>query len=399
MTAPGAPPRARRPGSPASLREANQRRVLDVLRVDRTETIAPDLVSQAQIARRTGLAPATVSNIVRDLAAAGVVDTIEGSGRRGSTVQISRRAGVVLGIDVGHTHVAVAVSDLAGVLLAKTSTAIKATSSVADTLTLIERTATALLTEQGLSMTTVRCVGLGLPAPVNSAGEVVASAIMPPWLDMAAPSAVRERLGRPTVVDNDANLGALAEHRRGAGIGHEDMVYVKVSSGVGAGLVVRGEIYRGADGTAGEIGHMSLDERGPLCRCGSRGCLEEYASTGVVTSMVAAQLPHADVAMVLQAAADGHGPALRVLEDVGLHLGKGLAALANLTNPSVIVVGGEMSSAGDLFLEPVRTGLRRHALASVASGTEVLPSQLGADAPVIGALLHALDNTDLLAEV
>ena len=380
------------PGSTASLRAANQRRVVRALQQLREGTT----LTQAEIARSTHLAPATVSNIVRDLTAAGMVETVLGSGRRGTAVRISRRAGLVAGIDFGHRHVRVAVGDLTGEVLGGDREAIAQDHGYADGL---ERTASLLdrvLKKLAASRDDLLNIGLGLPAPITNENVVLSSAILPGWVGVNARTEVEARIGRPAHIENDANLGALAEHRHGAGVGHTDMVYVKVSSGVGAGMILRGELFRGANGTAGEIGHLTIDEQGPFCRCGSRGCLEAYASVGMAQTALGVQMPGADIEEIVAAAKSGNVSALRMFEDAGLHLGWGLAMLANLINPSAIVVGGDMSRAGDLLLDAIHIGMRRHALASVSSGTLVTRAALGDRASVMGALLLALDRTELV---
>jgi predicted NBD/HSP70 family sugar kinase len=380
------------PGSTASLRAANQRRVLGLL-----QSRAGHLeVSQAEIARSTRLAPATVSNIVRDLAAAGLVETTTGRGRRGTTVRVARSAGLVAGVDIGHRHARVAVGDLTGQVLAQRREPLASDHTHAEGLDLVSRLLAEVLAEVGAGHSDVLTVGLGLPAPINADDVVMSSAILPGWVGLNAQQEATCRLGLPTHIENDANLGAIAEHHRGAGMGHPNMAFVKVSSGVGAGLIIGGEPFRGAFGTAGEIGHLTLDEQGPLCRCGSRGCLEAYASVGSAESLIAHQSREADVEDVLAAALAGNVAALRILEDAGLHLGWGLAMLANLINPSVIVVGGDMARAGDLLLDPVRVGLRRHSLPAVAARTTVTLAALGDQASVIGALLLALERTELI---
>jgi predicted NBD/HSP70 family sugar kinase len=170
---------------------------------------------------------------------------------------------------------------------------------------------------------------------------------------------------------------------------------VKISSGVGAGIVVNDELFHGSDGTAGEVGHLTLDDQGPMCRCGSRGCLEAYVSTGAVSAMLAGQLPDARIDEIVEAARKGNVAALRAIEDAGLHLGWGLASVVNLLNPGLVVVGGEMARAGDLLLEATRVGLRRHALDAVAA-TPVAVSELGERASMVGAVLLAADRTQLL---
>jgi predicted NBD/HSP70 family sugar kinase len=380
------------PGSTASLRAANQRRVIRLLQ----QSPGAGPVSQADIARATQLAPATVSNIVRDLVAAGMLETTVGSGRRGTTVRVARGAGLVVGIDFGHRHVRVAIGDLSGETLAVDREALAADHPYAEGLALAGRLLDRLLADVAGTREDVVNIGLGLPTPLTEDGTVMSAAILPGWVGVNAQEAAQNAFGRPTHVDNDANLGALAEYRRGAGRGHPTMVFVKVSSGVGAGLVLDGQLFRGAHGTAGEIGHLTLDEQGPYCRCGSRGCLEAYASVGTAQAALADQLPGAGIDDFVAAAHEGNLSVMRMFEDVGLHLGWGLAMLANLVNPSCIVIGGDMSRAGELLLDSVKLGLRRHALASVSANTEVTIAALGDRSSVIGALMLAMDTTELI---
>ncbi len=377
---------------PVSGRVANQRRVLGLLQR------GTDAVSQAEIARSLQLAPATVSTIVRDLAGAGVVETTLGSGRRGTTVRVARGAGLVAGVDIGHRHLRVALGDLSGRVLASERAPLDAHHAHGEALALVDSLLSELLADAGGSRADILTVGFGIPAPISDDGLVMSSAILPGWVGINAHDVAQERLGCPVHIDNDANLGAIAEHRIGAGVGHDIMAFVKVSSGVGAGLVVDGKLFRGAGGTAGEIGHLTLDEQGPLCRCGSRGCLEAYASTSTAEALASPQLPGATFDDVIAAAASGHVAAVRILEDAGLHLGWGVAMLANLLNPSAVVVGGDMSRAGDLLLDFVRLGLRRHALPSVATHTLVVPAALGDRASVTGALFLALERTELIPD-
>ncbi len=274
------------PGSTASLRTANLQRVVGVLRAQE----AGEPVTQADIARQTGLAPATVSNIVRELAATGLLEVEPGSGRRGTTVALARSAGLVAGIDFGHSHVAVALGDMTGSLIAEERHRLNAGHPHNEGLDRAHDLLEQLLAGAGLERTAIRTIGLGLPAPMT-AGVVRSSAILPGWVGVNAPEAAGKRFGAVVHIDNDANLGALAEHRHGIARGHDSSVFVKVSSGVGAGIVLEDRLFHGNGGTAGEIGHLTLDENGPVCRCGSRGCLEAYTSTVALQSMMQLQMP------------------------------------------------------------------------------------------------------------
>lgn len=376
------------PGSTASLRSANQQRVVDVLR-------SGEQVTQADLARQTGLAPATVSSIVRDLASAGLVTTEPGSGRRGTTVSLAPSAGVVAGVDFGHSHVAVALGDLTGTLLAERRAPLDAGHPSSAGLDAAAALLEEVLADAGVELSSLRSVGMGLPAPMTG-GVVRSSAIMPGWVGVNAHDAARARFGLEVHAENDANLGALAEHRQGVARGHANSVFVKVSSGVGAGIVLEDRLFHGSGGTAGEIGHLTLDESGPVCRCGSRGCLEAYTSTGALQAMMHTQLPGAGVDEIVAAAREGNVSAVRALEDAGLHLGWALASVVNLLNPGLVVVGGDMARAGELLLESARIGLRRHALDAVAA-TPVVASELGERASLVGAVLLAAERTELTA--
>jgi predicted NBD/HSP70 family sugar kinase len=389
MTAIGSRGESHSPGSTASLRPANQRRVVDVLRDS-----AQEPVTQAELARVTGLASGTISNIVRELTAAGLIETEPGSGRRGTVVRLSRTAGLVVGIDVGHSHLSVAVADLSAQPLVEKRHRLAHDHRYEEGLELAASLLEDALAAAGHTWDEVRTVGMGLPAPISD-DVVRSSAILPGWVGINAEDVSQERFGRPVHIDNDANLGALAEHRIGAARGEDQVVYVKVSSGVGAGLIVDGKILHGARGTAGEIGHLTIDEQGPVCRCGSRGCLEAYAATGTIAEMMGAQLPDATIDDVFESARSGNVAASRLLEDAGVHLGWGLATVVNLLNPGVVVVGGDLARAGEPLLESIRMGLRRHVLA-FAAGTPVVLSELGDRASMLGAVLLAADRTDLV---
>jgi predicted NBD/HSP70 family sugar kinase len=377
---------ARSSGGP---RDANRRRVVEAL-LDYAGTP----VTHPQLSRDTGLAVGTVSTIVREFAGVGMVQTTQGAGRRGGTVSLGRGAGLVAGIDFGHSHLAVALADMNGTIIGEQRVQVDSDQDHQENLALARQLVSDLFEGHDAQRRLLRTVGMGLPAPLSS-GTVLGSAIMPGWVGVRPAELAAETFGVPVVVDNDANLGALAEHRRGAGQGHTDLVFVKISSGVGCGIVIGGQIFQGAEGMAGELGHLTLDDQGPLCRCGSRGCLEAYTSAGTALGMMSAHLPHASLDEVIEAARAGNVAARRVFEDAGLHLGWGLAAVTNLLNPGIVVVGGDMARAGDLLLESARVGLRRHVLAG-SNTTPIVASGLGDRASLLGAITVAIDHTDLL---
>jgi len=241
----------------------------------------------------------------------------------------------------------------------------------------------------------MRAVGMGLPAPISSSGVIESDSILPGWLGVNAAEAATASFGVPTLADNDANLGALAESIAGAGAGHTCMVYLKASSGVGCGLILDGKVFRGELGTAGEIGHLTMREDGPLCRCGSRGCLEAYVGADALVAQFSRQHPDSTAMELFALAAAGDIGAQRLIEDSGRYLGRASAILANLLGPTLIVVGGDMATSGEVLLDGLRDGLRRHALDAVAKKVSVTGAALGDGSSVIGGLLMALEAVEL----
>ncbi|MFD6129191.1 ROK family protein [Streptomyces diastaticus] len=375
------------PGSQSSLHRANLERVVRAVRLSGSLT-------QAEIARTTGLSAATVSNIVRELKEGGTVEVTPTSagGRRARSVSLSGDAGIVIGVDFGHTHLRVAVGNLAHQILAEEAEPLDVDASAEQGFDRAELLVGRLLDATGVDRAKVAGVGLGVPGPIDVASGMLGStSILPGWSGTQPAHALGERLGVPVAVDNDANLGALGELVWGSGRGVRDLAYIKVAGGVGAGLVIDGQIYRGPGGTAGEIGHITLDESGPVCRCGNRGCLETFTAARYVLPLL--EPTHgAGLTMekVVELAQEGDPGCRRVVADVGRHIGSGVASLCNLLNPSRVVVGGDLAEAGELVLGPIRTSVGRYAIPSAARQLEVVPGSLGGRAEVLGALALAL---------
>jgi predicted NBD/HSP70 family sugar kinase len=381
-------------GSLRSLRDANRRRVIEALG-------QRGVASRADLARATGLSRSTVSSVVADLQRAGLVSerpapegvpSEAGVGRPPVMIALDRSAGGVVGIDFGHSHVAVAVADLSHTVLAELWRDLDVDHAAADGLNTAVDLVQEALAESGVDDDRVLGVGMGLPGPIHVPGGTVGStSILPGWVGVDARAVMSERLGFPVRVENDANLGALAELVFGEGRGLSDFAYLKVSSGVGAGFVVGGRLHRGVGGTAGEIGHTQFREGGDVCRCGNRGCLETVAATGPITAAVSAGRGESvTVAGVIELADRGDALAQRVLADAGHEIGVALANLCNLLNPERVIVGGEMSAAGDVLLEPIVQSLRRHAIPTAASDVDVVAGRLGKRAEVMGALAVVL---------
>jgi predicted NBD/HSP70 family sugar kinase len=231
-------------------------------------------------------------------------------------------------------------------------------------------------------------VGLCLPGPIDRARGVVASgSILPGWHGVRAAYELGERVGLPVELDNDANLAALAETLWGGGRGCAHVVYVKVSTRIGCGLIVDGWLYRGARGIAGEIGHTVVNESGPVCYCGSRGCLETVAAGPAIAELLRLRHhEHLTLARVVALAVEGDPGCQRALGDVSAEIGIAVGNVCNLLNPERVVVGGTLSQGGELVLEPIRQAVRRATRQFTSEMTTVAPAELGDRAEVLGAL-------------
>lgn len=377
------------PGSQSSLHRANLERVVRAVRMAGSLT-------QAEIARTTGLSAATVSNIVRELKESGTVQVTPTSagGRRARAVSLSGDAGTVVGVDFGHSHLRVAVGNLAHQVLAEEAEPIDVDASAAEGFDRAEQLVHRLIATTGMSREKLIGVGLGVPGPIDvETGELGSTSILPGWSGTHPREELAARLGVPVHVDNDANLGALGEQVWGNGRGANDLAYIKIASGVGAGLVINGQIYRGPGGTAGEIGHITLDESGPVCRCGNRGCLETFTAARYVLPLLhSSHGTDLTMARVVQLAREGDPGCRRVVGDLGRHIGSGVANLCNLLNPSRVVIGGDLAEAGDVVLGPVRDSVARYAIPSAARQLTVVPGTLGGRAEVLGALALVLSE-------
>jgi predicted NBD/HSP70 family sugar kinase len=205
---------------------------------------------------------------------------------------------------------------------------------------------------------------------------------------------MQERLGVPVEIENDANLGALAELTWGAGRGCSNFAYIKAATGIGAGLVIDGRLLHGASGTAGEIGHTTLDEAGLLCYCGNRGCLETVASGPAIIGLVAnGSGDRPTLTSVIERAQGGDLRCRRAISDAGSEMGVAVAGLCNLINPERVIVGGLLSRAGELLLEPLRASLARHAVQAAAEKVEVVAAEFVERAELLGAVALALQGT------
>jgi glucokinase len=254
----------------------------------------------------------------------------------------------------------------------------------------------------------VEAIGLGIPATIDRERGLAITSVNLPIVNVPIREMISERLGLPVFIDNDANTAALAEHRFGAARGARNVVLLTIGTGIGGGLVLDGELYRGTTGAGAELGHMVIDENGPRCQgnCPNHGCVEALASgTALGRAGLIAAEAHPDSALgralaggeeitgktVTDAALAGDGIAVEVVAGIGRHLGVAFANYANIFEPDVIVIGGGVAAAGELLLSPARRELGARALEPM-NQTLVVAAELGPDAGMIGAAAMALEE-------
>lgn len=363
---------------------------------------------RAELARICGLSRTTVSTIVADLITGGVVievvgeqvaqagiDASEVDGRARGFLRANPAAGAAAGLDFTLERVWGHVTDLSGRTLASAGVTTPRDTPWQERLTAGVALLDDLLTETGLDRDDLVGVAIGVPGPIDLQTGVVGPSLPgQAWAGVNVSAEFGRHLDVPLLVDNNTRLEAVAEFTWGAGRGARDVLFLGLSTGIGAGLLVGGNLHHGgARGGGGEAGHISADPAGAPCPCGNRGCLVQYASLNAV--LKALQLN--DIDELLASASAGDPETVRVLREAGEVTGRVLANICNLINPGVIIIGGELARTGDLILEPIRATLRRSAMA-LTRDAEVVAAELdlGVRAGASGAAALVLRQTDQL---
>jgi predicted NBD/HSP70 family sugar kinase len=378
------------------LRDGHRRRVLSLLQDH-------GALTRSEIVRRSGISRATVSEVVASLLSEGFVREIEPAsgahqgkaGRPSARLTLDPSTGAAVGIDVDHDRLRVVVADLSHTVLAEADRPLDIDHDADTAMALAADLVHQVLSEAALDPDQVLGVGMGLAGPLDRAtGRPNPSSISPSWVGVDAAREMQRHIGYAVHIDNDANLGGLAESMWGAGRGVSEAAYVKVDTGVGAALILGGQLYRGSVGTAGEIGHSTIAEDGPVCRCGNRGCLERFVGAPALLESLRGSHGDLSVGEMIRLAAAGDAGCRRVIGDAGRLIGVQIANLCNLLNPTKVIIGGSLSEAGDALLDPIRASLERCALPMAAATAEVVAGELGNRATVLGALSLVFRNVD-----
>lgn len=388
---------------------------------ERTETMVALLnlvrfgqaTTRPELARHSGLGRAVVAQRLGDLIDLGLIN--EGDfapstgGRAPRYVTFRADAGSLLVAEVGASSLVAGVSDLAGELLVQHEEPLDIDEGPEPALKRVEQVFDALVEQSGVHRAALWGIGVGVPGPVEfSTGRPISPAIMPGWHSYPIRDHLSERFGLPVWVDNDVNIMALGELRRGRARGVRNMVYLKIGTGIGAGIVCAGELYRGSQGCAGDVGHVAVPEGSDVvCRCGNRGCLEAVAGGAALAregkragetgesprlAAVLAEGGQVTAAEVSKAAQRGDPACVDLLLHSGRLVGEVLATIVNFFNPALILVGGGVAAAGDMLLAAIRETVYRRSLPLATRELQITFSPLGDEAGLRGAAAMVTDE-------
>lgn len=360
-------------------------------------------LTRASLSRMTGLSASAISDCVSSLRSSGLVvesapqmGNASGRGRRATVISLATDEGVVVGMDLGHSHVTAAAATTTGEVLEWRTDVLDVDHHPGPVLDAAAEMARQCVQRSGHTMNDVLGIAAGIPGPLDIRTQVVRSpTILSDWVGLAPAAELGKRLGHAVSIGNDADMGARGEQVYGAGRGLDDFLYIKASHGIGAGIVLGGCTYRGSTGIAGEIGHTQIPDATNWCRCGSRGCLETVVSITTVRRQLAhvlathqATLDESAVPPLAQLS--DNPAAARVLTEAGRTVGRVLADLVNCLNPSALILGGELGAAGEPFATGIRESITRYAQPASAQAASVLTGRLGAEAEIRGAIAAAI---------
>ncbi|GLU46245.1 ROK family transcriptional regulator [Nocardiopsis ansamitocini] len=354
--------------------------------------------TRTDLARQTGMARSTVAQRVDALIGFGLVEETEPGestgGRPPRLLRLNTAHNCVLGVDLGATHCRVALLDIGGKPLASCETPIQITQGPHEVLAHVDARMHELLTRANRPLESVKAIGIGVPGPVEFAtGRPVNPPIMPGWHEYPIPDFFTSRYNVEVLVDNDVNVLALGE-RRFAYPGSAHLLFVKIGTGIGCGIVADGRLHRGAQGSAGDIGHIRVpDAPHAVCRCGNTGCLEAVAGGAALAARLSAagtpaRTGHDVVTLVNQ----GDAAALRLVREGGRVIGDVLAGLVNFFNPEAIVVGGVMAQVHEPLLAGMREVIYQRSLPLATHRLTVVPSRSGEEGGSLGAGRLAIDH-------
>ncbi|MDG4825259.1 ROK family transcriptional regulator [Asanoa sp. WMMD1127] len=380
---------------PSAQRSANRARVVRALR------------ERGALSRRAlteiGLSRSTVKSVIEELLDDGTIREVSGgdrpvgTGRPPTLVGLKGDLGVAVGIEIANGVVRAGICDTAQDLLLHDAVPVDDHTPPEATLMTAATLVGAMLDRLGIGKDRVLGVGVAMPGPIQrNTGVNGRATTLKPWVNVNPQATAAGVLRLPLVVGNDANFAALAETTWGVARGMRDIAYVYTASGIGVGFILGGALYVGANGTAGELGHTTIDENGEVCQCGGRGCLNTLANADSITRKLwRSHHDRLSIADVIRMAQLGDVGCRRVIADAGRHIGLAAANMYNLLDPELIVLGGNLAAAGEILLAPLRESMARRA---IHAGEVLPPVVVGAldehSVVVLGAAAAVLRDAD-----
>ncbi len=365
--------------------------------------------SRAELIRVSNLSGTTVSALVNILLNAGFAhETGMGKsigGRRPITIELNQNYSYFMGVDIGGSHLSGAIIDLKGRPIASHSIQFDVIHNARATLQKVRQIIAQLLDTAKLNLADIAGIGVAIPTPLTGENQDQMLAFyMPDWEGLQVLDELKAISDLPLYLENDANAGAIAEKWWGIGKEYHSLAFIKLGIGVGSGLIINDEIYRGYAGSAGEIGHTTIESAGRLCRCGNRGCMESYVGIPGILMDVRkkaslADANHLSIDTVIAKALAGDAVSKEVIENAGRYLGIAIANLINLMNPGIIVLNGVLMDAGDLIMQEVRASIKERTLPLRSENTPLVASKLGKDVVAIGAATLVIQNSIQLENI
>ena len=393
-------------GSLKLMKKINKSIILDTIRIY-------DSISRAEISQKTNLSPTTVSTLTEDLIKEEYIKEIgEGKsrgGRRPILLKFNSNAHFIMGVKLDAKRITLALTNLKLSIINKARKTIKNTDEnwvTRQIIDLVRRIAR----ESSVQLEKIIGIGVGTIGMVDTEKGIVEEAINIGWENIPLRDLIKEELDNiPVYIDNVANLAALGEKRAGIAKKAKNLVYIHLGGGIGAGIILNGEIYEGSNGSAGEIGHTTVEPNGPRCKCGNRGCLENFASGRAIASraisgllagrktlineITEGSIDKVTAEVVAEAAKEGDEFALEIWRETAEYLGIAIANLINVYNPEMIIIGGGVAQAGNFLFEPLKRVVEERALPRATKIVKIVPSELQDDASLIGAAALAMEKT------
>jgi glucokinase len=297
---------------------------------------------------------------------------------------------MIIGVDLGGTKILTALADSKGNIISTAKIDTLADLGQKQVINNIIRSINMALKQAKVPMSRISKIGIGAPGPILGRAIIVSPPNLPGWINVNIKSLLHKKLKKTIYIENDANAAAFGEFCFGAGKGFRNLVYITLSTGIGGGIIIDGRIYTGSIGTAGEIGHMVIDPKGPRCGCGNRGCLEALAAGPAIAKMAGKK----NALEAELAARKGDKRAIKAINTAAKYIGIGIGNLNNILNPDIFVIGGGVSNMGRLLLDPVKSWARKYSMEASRKSLIIVPAKLKNEAGVMGAIAICLKDKD-----